>query len=127
MKKTRNTQARTHITEILSVSEFALSQVEIFQRSEGVCDRVTTYRVLDRLLGEGLVHKTVGLDGVVRYAACKTCSDHKHELHHHVHFNCEVCGQVTCLDNVIPDFHLPRKYKVKDVNFTLQGTCPDCA
>ena len=126
IKKTRNTLAKTHISTLLENSDCALSQAEIFQHSEGICDRVTTYRILDRLLGEGLVHRTVGLDGVVKYAVCKSCSSHTHHHHQHVHFNCENCGQVTCLDNVIPDFQMPKKYKVKDANFTLIGTCPDC-
>jgi len=127
MRQIRNTTAKAHIQELLSHSEVAMSQVEIQQRSEGVCDRVTIYRVLDRLVEEGMVHKTANLDGVVKYATCKTCnSDHKHN-HNHVHFNCEGCGKVTCLENVIPQFSIPRKYKVKEVNFTLSGICPECA
>jgi Fur family transcriptional regulator, ferric uptake regulator len=131
MKKSRNTTARSHIQELLLQSDVALSQPEIYGMSEEVCDRVTTYRVLDRLLQDGIVHKTVGLDGVVKYAACRTCQheeegSHHHHAHDHVHFNCESCGQVTCLENVVPEIRLPRKYKVHETNYTLSGICPEC-
>lgn len=132
MKKSRNTAARTHIQELLQQSDFALSQTEIYGLSEEICDRVTTYRVLDRLLSDGVVHKAVGLDGVVKYAACRTCSHeeegHNHlHRHDHVHFNCENCGQVTCLENVVPEIKLPRKYKIREANFTVAGICPECS
>lgn len=122
----RSTTAKMHVLQLLSDEPVALSHLEIQEKSIGVCDRVTTYRVLDRLLGEGIIHKTVGLDGVTRYALCKVCEgDHKH-FHNHVHFSCDVCLKVTCLEDVIPEFKLPRKYKVRDVNFNLSGICPEC-
>jgi Fur family ferric uptake transcriptional regulator len=127
MKQIRSTSAKSHIQELLSESTHALSQLELQQQSEGVCDRVTVYRVLDRLILEGVVHKTVGLDGVARYALCKACdADHDHHQHDHVHFSCEKCKEVTCLEKVVPVFKLPAKYKVKEVNFTLSGICPRC-
>jgi Fur family ferric uptake transcriptional regulator len=131
MKKSRNTTARSHIRQLLLQSDVALSQPEIYGMSADLCDRVTTYRVLDRLLQDGVVHKTVGLDGVVKYAACRTCQHEEegishHHAHDHVHFNCENCGQVTCLENVVPEIKLPRKYKIREANFTIAGICPEC-
>lgn len=127
MKQVRNTVAKSHIQSILANAGVAMSQGEIQELCEGVCDRVTIYRVLDRLVEEGIVHKTVNLKGVVKYAMCTTCDHgHKHN-HNHVHFNCEVCNQVTCLEHVIPEFSLPRKYNVKEMNFTISGICPSCS
>lgn len=127
MKQVRTTFAKSHIQELIANSGVAMSQVEIQERCEGVCDRVTIYRVLDRLVEEGTLHKTVNLKGVVKYAMCTTCeSGHKHN-HNHAHFNCEVCNQITCLENVVPEFSIPKKYKVKEMNFTISGVCPACA
>ncbi|MBX7050567.1 MAG: transcriptional repressor [Flavobacteriales bacterium] len=125
-KQVRSTAAKQHIREILEQSGTALSQPEIQEQSEGVCDRVTVYRVLDRLLQEGEVHKTIGLDGMTRYAICKACDhDHGHQ-HDHVHFSCEVCGEVTCLDKVIPELKLPRGYRLKEASYMISGVCPTC-
>lgn len=126
MKTARSTVAKRHIQDLLHKSSSALSQPELQDLSVGICDRVTIYRVLERLVEEGGAHRTVDMDGTVRYAACHDCDhDHKH-AHHHLHFSCEECGSVTCLEDVVPEFRLPRKYKMHEVNFTVSGICSQC-
>lgn len=124
MKKTRNTLARTTILEVINHSETALSHAEIHSKVGDLCDRVTVYRVLDRLINEKLVHKIINVDMVVKYAGCHNCGKWHH--HNHLHFCCEKCHQVTCLDQIIPSYKLPGTYKVREVNFTLSGLCPTC-
>lgn len=125
MKKTRNTQAKAKIISIITESEMALSHAEIHEVLDGFCDRVTIYRVLERLIEENLVHKVVTIDGTVKYAACHECSSVKH-YHNHIHFSCEKCHTVTCVEEVEPTFKLPEKYRVHSVNFTVSGICPNC-
>ncbi|MGE6221421.1 Fur family transcriptional regulator [Nubsella zeaxanthinifaciens] len=126
MKITRNTIAKTEIRKLISTSPVALSQPEIQQALNDVCDRVTIYRVLDRLVDEGAVHRIVNVDGVIKYAECHQCET-QHHHHNHVHFSCEKCKAVTCLEDVEPTFKLPKQYQVKEVNFTLSGLCPNCS
>ena len=124
----RKTTAKIAIKEIVEASDVALSHAEIRDKLDGLCDRVTIYRVLDRLTDEGLVHKVVNVDGVVKYANCNSCEEgHEHHHHNHVHFNCERCHSVMCLDHVEPRFELPEGYVTNEVNFTISGLCPDCA
>jgi Fur family transcriptional regulator, ferric uptake regulator len=125
MKAVRSTTAKFEIQNLIAKSEVALSHTEIQATTKGLCDRVTIYRVLERLVDEGLVHKVVNVDGVVKYANCHTCST-KHN-HNHIHFSCQKCKSVTCLDDVEPTFKLPKKYKVSEMNFTLSGLCPQCS
>ena len=127
LKTTRNTTAKAAILELIKTSEVALAHAEIQKLTGDLCDRVTIYRVLDRLVVEDLIHKIGTPDGTVKYAAC-----HHHHLdkqihsHNHVHFSCEKCLSVTCLDSVEPSFIIPDHYVVKEVNFTLSGLCPKC-
>jgi Fur family ferric uptake transcriptional regulator len=124
MKSTRNTKAKTEIHELIVRSDVALSHAEIQKSLDGLCDRVTIYRVLDRLLEEGAIHKIINVDGVVKYAGCHSCST-KHN-HNHIHFSCQNCKSVTCLEGVVPSYNLPKNYKVSEMNFTLSGLCPRC-
>lgn len=126
MKTTRNTTAKTTILEIIKNSDVALSHAEILALSQNICDRVTIYRVLDRLVTEDVIHKIVNLDGTIKYASCHHLDDDVPDHHNHIHFSCEKCHLVTCLENVAPTFKLPSNYLVKDVNFTLSGLCPNC-
>ena len=49
-KKPRNTLAKQAILDLISTSENALSHIEIQQKLNNLCDRVTIYRVLGRLV-----------------------------------------------------------------------------
>ena len=132
MKIIRNTTAKTTILNLISASQVALSHIEIQNLINGICDRVTIYRILDRLVNEDLIHKIATPDGTVKYAHC----NHKHNSHgneseqnhnhNHIHFNCTKCLAVTCLDNVIPNFSISEDYIIKEFNFTLTGLCPNC-
>lgn len=126
MKNTRNTPSKTAILELISTSKVALSHIEIQNMLNGLCDRVTIYRILERLVNEDLVHKIATPHGTVKYASC----NHKHEnhshSHQHIHFNCDKCLAVTCLENIEPIFKIPEDYIVKEMNFTLTGLCPNC-
>ena len=122
----RKTVAREAILKIINTSEVALSQAEIQAiLPDGLCNRVTIYRVLDRLVEEKLIHQITNIDGVVNYANCRCCLK-EHHTHQHLHFNCEKCMTVTCIDDVEPTFHLPTNYQVNKINFMISGICPNC-
>ena len=125
MKQSRNTVAKTEIQSLLKQSGAALSHSELQTLLNGLCDRVTIYRVLERLIDEELVHKVISIDGVVKFASCHFCStEHKHN---HIHFSCEKCKTVTCISDVEPTYKLPIEYKVKETNFIISGLCPQCS
>jgi Fur family ferric uptake transcriptional regulator len=126
MKSTRNTTAKSAIQLLLQQSSVALSHKDIQNEVGKLCNRVTIYRILDRLVEEGEIHKIINTDGVIKYAPCNQCESHPNHNHDHVHFSCVKCDTVTCLDNVQPSYNLPPDYKVQEVNFTLSGICPNC-
>jgi Fur family ferric uptake transcriptional regulator len=126
MKITRNTTAKKAVLEIIMLSDVALSHSEIQKQIGDLCDRVTIYRILDRLVNEDIIHKIATPDGTVKYASCHHHHDNQHHIHNHVHFSCEKCLSVTCLDSVEPTYKMPDNYLVKQVNFTLSGLCPKC-
>jgi Fur family ferric uptake transcriptional regulator len=126
MKNTRNTNAKSAILELIRKSDVALSHIEIQTILNGLCDRVTIYRVLNRLITEDLIHKIATPEGIVKYASCNHSHTNHKELHNHVHFSCEKCHSVICLDSIQPVFESPEQYLVKEINFTLSGLCPKC-
>jgi Fur family ferric uptake transcriptional regulator len=125
-KQVRNTAAKTAVMEMLSQSSTALSHGEIYQSLAETCDRVTVYRILDRLIEEGVAHRIALSDGTVKYALCEQCGDGQHHAHSHLHFNCVLCGGVSCLEVEIPHVQLPRKYKMHDVSLVVNGLCAAC-
>ncbi len=126
MKTTRNTNAKRLIQELIISSPNALSHNEIQNNLHEVCDRVTIYRVLERLMNERVIHKIINIDGVAKYAGCHSCSQSQTHNHNHIHFSCKNCKIVTCLDEVEVSFKLPKEYKINEVNFTVSGICKNC-
>ena len=124
MKTTRNTTAKSVILDLIIKSDVALSHAEIQTLTDGICDRVTIYRVLERLMNEDLIHKSVNLEGTIKYASCSHCKEA--HSHNHIHFSCQKCHLVTCLEDVEPAFKMPKNYQINEVNFTLTGLCPNC-
>lgn len=125
MKKSRNTLAKTEVLRLIAESATALSHTEIHEFLYDTCDRVTIYRVLERLNEEGFVHKVINRDGILKYARCSDCSDiHNHE---HFHFSCVKCDEVTCLNHKLPKYKLPKEYVVIETHFLLTGICPNCS
>lgn len=122
MKKNNYTE---NIIQIIQDSKFAVSHSEIQKLMGNSCNRVTIYRILDKLEEKGLVHKIMNLDGVTKFAACNTCDQEKH-MHNHIHFSCNKCSQVTCLDSIEPKIELPLNYLISQVNYTVSGLCPEC-
>lgn len=129
MKNSRRTVAKTEIKNLIEHSPVALSHSEIQESLNGLCDRVTIYRVLDRLLAENSIHKVVNLGGTIKYAACHSCTTEAkiEHIHHHAHFSCDHCQKITCLEDIEPQFKISPDYQIKEINFTISGTCPNCS
>ena len=89
-------------------------------------DRVTLYRILSAFTKNGVLHKIPDDSGMITYGLCHdTCGVDNHQ-HDHMHFKCDECGVVECLDQVIPMISIPG-YKVKEANLILKGICKRCA
>jgi len=123
----RNTPAKRFVMGHITATAKAVSQRELQESENNRFDRVTLYRVLERLVSEGILHRATDKDGVIRYALCNHQHDNETCSHQHLHFHCETCDEVSCLENIIPQFNLPKGYKSHQVHFTIAGTCKKCS
>lgn len=122
------TPARVRVLEILSAAEKPMSHADIdtalLSGGGPAMDKVTLYRVLDALVAKELALKAVDTHGVFRYSDVAAKKRHAG----HVHFHCLDCGEMFCLKAKAPEPpRLPRGFRLRDVEFDVRGTCPDCA
>jgi Fur family transcriptional regulator, ferric uptake regulator len=130
----RVTQPRLQVITLLQQAQQALSHMDVW---EAVCersianeaDRVTIYRVLDWLVGEGIAHRLAGQDRVWRFVL----NDHALKVdgvsdHEHAHFVCMDCGKTQCLVGVPAPAKpvLPAGYEFESVEINVRGHCADC-
>lgn len=121
----RATPARIRVLRLLQDAPAPLTHAEIEARlgDDLAIDRVTLYRVLDWLADNGLANKSVDAGRVFRFSAA---APGEHATH--VHFRCQLCGGVYCLEAsppVAPE--LPPGFSLARMDFDLRGTCAECA
>ncbi len=122
----RITRARLATLTILLESEVALTHNELEEiiSDQGVAvEKVTVYRILEWLVEHQLAHKVTGQDRIWRFNA--EAGTHRE----HAHFNCTVCGQVTCLPTrqaASKLVNLPSGFLLQEADLTLQGICAHC-
>jgi Fur family ferric uptake transcriptional regulator len=120
----RATPARIRVLQILRSAPAALTHHDI-ERALGALtlDRVTLYRVLDWLVEAGLAHKSTDARGVFRFSVA-AAGEHQT----HMHFRCDFCGRVFCLDAPPPTPpHLPEGFSLSRMDLDLRGCCAGCA
>jgi len=119
------TSNRILVLRTLLGAKSPMSLIELETELETL-DRSSIQRVLTILSGHGLVHVMEDGRGIAKYEVCHS-HDHHTNDDHHVHFYCEKCEKVFCLeDTAIPRIPVPDGFEVKGANFMLKGICPDC-
>ena len=122
----RATRAAIDVLKALDGAELPLSHGEL-EALTGPIDRVTLYRVLDRLVAIGLANRIESSDRAGRYVAV--------QAHANSYFECTICHRVMPLpeDAALPELlsHLRRQLEKQgrestQTVFRVQGTCSDC-
>ncbi|TCD02165.1 transcriptional repressor [Pedobacter frigidisoli] len=127
-KGLKRTAPRLQVLEILSGRDSATSQPYLEQLMGKSADRVTLYRVLQAFEEKGIIHKVLDSHGTANYAICSGKCTAKAHHDEHVHFNCNRCQKIYCLDNVkVPSFKVPAGFRVNHLNLIATGTCAACA
>lgn len=120
----RITPSRIQILELLETHSAPMSHNEILTRLPEL-DRVTLYRVLDALVGTGLVHRVQGTDAAWRFCAHNLDGDGCPGGHPHL--MCEKCGVMTCLaTQSLPHVDTPDDFFVQHKQMLVVGICKAC-
>ena len=94
----------------------------------GGMDRVTLFRILSLFESKNIIHKITLDSGLIYYAICKEkCSSDSKCAHTHVHFLCNVCEDVSCLE--IEDFPVLQHsgFSINNLSINASGTCNNCS
>lgn len=100
----------------------SLADLEV---SLGTVDRASIFRVLELFVKNDILHVISDGSRSAKYEMCQ--ADHHSIADEHVHFFCENCERLICLeDTPIPQVPLPDGFTPKSATFIIKGTCPDC-
>ncbi len=119
----RATPARIRVLALLTSAPVPLSHHDIETAlGDASLDRVTLYRVLDWLVASGLAVKRADERRVWRFTLAGGGQHHSH-----IHFRCDGCGRVYCLDAPTPvPPAMPVGFTLAHLALDLSGHCADC-
>jgi Fur family transcriptional regulator, ferric uptake regulator len=121
------TPMRIKVLELMQHEPIAYSHAALETALEKV-DRITLYRTLNDFEEAGLVHKVIDTAGTTRFALCKDNCSGAHHTDNHVHFDCQRCHKMYCLEKVVtPVVKIPRGFRAEQMNIVVQGVCADCS
>lgn len=127
-----NTRQRKAILDFFATTNdehITVSAISDHLRSKNISVGTTTiYRRLERLIDEGIVRKYF-IDGIP--SACFALVDRHENCECHIHFRCEKCGALSCIEcDEMESFkaHLASEHgiKIDSVTTVLYGKCPKC-
>ena len=120
----RKTKTVKLILNAFEQSNDAISIVELVNKFDGLMDKTTVYRILERLENSKMLHSFMGKDGLKRYAKFQEKSS-LDNIKIHPHFLCNDCGKSSCLPIKIS---IPKLsgYKIESAEQLLAGICKDC-
>ena len=122
----RVTGPRLAVLEVLAAADKPLSYGEVLKRMEDMdWDPATVYRNLVKLREAGLASVVSRASGSDRYVfAAGEGADH-----HHPHFVCDDCGEVSCLPTTLTASMVmdgPWAASIQRAAVQFRGECPEC-
>ena len=120
------TKCRVDVVRYFLDASAALSLADL-ERHFKEYNRVTLYRTLNSFSKSGILHQIPVDEASATYGLCQQSNHPNQYVDNHIHFKCNSCGQVECLDSKeIPQVNVPKGYTKKKVNLIVDGLCPKC-
>jgi len=119
------TQSRILLLRILSETKLPLSGKEIENLMMSKCDRATIYRNLNAFTGKGIIQRILS-DDALKFKMAQSNDKHEKDMDH-IHFQCNKCHKVICLEELlVKDYQLPKGFSKIENQFLVVGICKNC-
>jgi len=120
------TKPQTLVIQQLLKAERPLSRQQLIEKLGRKCpDKVTVYRIMEKLCTNGLVHKAFLKGRTWKYELAHNCS----KKQCHPHFTCISCGETFCLKGIsLPLIRgLKKGFVFHRQQVRIDGLCASCS
>ncbi len=120
------TKPQIRVLQELFCANSPLSRNDLLKRlGENRPDKVTVYRILEKLCKTGLVHKAYVQKRAWNYELAHHCD----EKQCHPHFTCNNCGKTFCMTgSAVPLVeNLKKGFIIQRQQVRIEGLCPACS
>lgn len=126
MKETYKTKQKNIILDIIKNQDNSFTIKDIYEKVKDKVGLTTIYRLIDKLVEENKLNKTISSDNTTYYQYLSDCDEENH-----FYLKCERCGNITHIDcDCIKDLtsHITKhhKFKPNKDHIIIDGICSKC-
>ena len=124
-KKLSETPFRKEVLAIFNNYDSAIPLATVEKELKDF-NRITLYRTIKKFIEKGIIHEITISGEESNYALCQEdCSTNAHQ-HQHIHFKCECCHKIFCVEvEKFPAIELGN-YKINQLEIQATGLCNHC-
>ena len=124
-KKISETPFRKAVLDIFYKYENAIPLSVVEQNLEEY-NRITLYRTIKIFVEKGIIHEITISGQPSNYAICEDNCESKNHQHQHIHFKCDSCETIFCVEaDQFPSISIPN-YQIKQLEIQATGLCKNC-
>ena len=99
---------------------------DIYNELDGKIGLTTIYRLINKLVSDGCINKSIGKDNVTYYQYLEECSKENH-----FYLKCDKCGTLIhvdcdCIEELTNHIHKDHKFIPNKENIIINGLCSKC-
>ena len=121
-----NTKQKDLIINIIKKHKKAFTVKDIYEEVKEETGLTTIYRMIDKLVSDGILTKNISSDNITYYQYLEKC-DHEN----HFYLKCEICGNMThidcdCIIQLTNHIFKEHKFKPSKDHIIINGICKNC-
>ncbi len=125
-KEEYQTKQKGLILDIIKKQKSEFRVQDIYEALNKKVGLTTIYRLIDKLVKEGLLNKTIGEDNITYYQYLEKC---EHE--NHFYLKCEKCGNIIhvdcdCIIDLMNHILAEHHFVASSEHIIISGLCEKC-
>ena len=121
-----NTKQKELITNIIKAQTQEFTVKDIYEQLKDSTGLTTIYRVIDSLVANNTLTKSIAIDNTVYYQYLGDC-----HLNNHFYLKCSKCGHLIhidcdCINDIATHIMQKHKFKLARECLIINGECNNC-
>ena len=126
MKEVYKTKQKDIILNIIRQQKNSFTIKDIYKELKGKVGLTTIYRLIDKLVEENKLNKTISIDNTTHYQYLEECTEENH-----FYLKCDKCGNMThidcdCIEELTSHIVQNHKFKPNKDHIIIDGICSKC-
>ena len=126
MKEVYKTKQKDIILNIIKQQKNSFTIKDIYKELKGKVGLTTIYRLIDKLVEENKLNKTISSDNTTYYQYLEECTEENH-----FYLKCDKCGNMThidcdCIEELTSHIVQNHKFKPNKDHIIIDGICSKC-